>query len=449
MSHLSPPVSPHRYDAYAPLTRDSSGRGLLQLSVPGLAEARPSVLYGDHLLVSDSPFTDVTNALTLLNRLSGSSPAPRKTVFSGYVHRVSLDSVALHFHRDFLDRHWVAGKSFYVRFTFGRTPLRRCHQALSLLDANISKRFFPAIQPSTTYVQTRTPAVPGVYPFLTQWRMTVTTSPAECDQWLREHIFKAGARPTAIGLDTEFEAEGDQLQVMVLLQLATADACLLYWLRDKEALTPTLTTLLRFDGVRKYVVGHRDNAYLLEKYGVHLEGSVDVQRRVQTWLDLDFTPGLDKLVNAFRPDLPYCKDRVMQRSRFTWPLTEGMREYAASDAVLTLLVGERLSAMKPHERTEAWMRLESGAALREGVVVSEAPGDEEKRQAAAAAPVAALPAISFFNRALNGPQQDAVRGICAGLHHPFPYILYGPPGTGHLHLHLTHLLSHLPPAPLT
>ena len=217
---------------------------------------------------------------------------------------------------------------------------------------------------------------------------------------------------------------------MVLLQVATPSACLLYWLRDKEALTPTLKTFLRFDEVRKYVVGDADVRYLLQTYGVHLEGAVDVQRKVEHWLDLAFTPGLDKLVNAFRPDIPYCKDKLMQRSRFTWPLTPGMSDYAASDAVLTLLVGERLMRMSPAERTEAWMRFESGANLRDGVVASEGPGGETAQQPTAAASQPDLPPIKFINQTLNDPQRDAVRGVCAGRHHPFPYILYGPPGTG-------------------
>ena len=187
-----------RYDAYAPLYRDPHQQ-LLRLSVPGLAEARPSVLYGDHLLVSESPFDEKESALTLLNRMSGAGRSQRRTVFAGYVHRVSLDCVYLHFHPDFLERHWVQSKRFYVRFTFGRTPLRRCHQALSILHPNASKRFFPHIHQSTSYVETKVPAVPGVYPFLTKWQMTVTSSPSKCDQWLLDCVFKASVRPQRSG----------------------------------------------------------------------------------------------------------------------------------------------------------------------------------------------------------------------------------------------------------
>ena len=79
------------------------------------------------------------------------------------------------------------------------------------------------------------------------------------------------------------------------------------------------------------------------------------------------------------------------------------------------------------------MKFESGANLRDGVVASEEPlpaNDEKAQPTAATDAQSALPALHFFNRALNTPQQEAVRGIYAGLHHPFPYLLFGPPGTG-------------------
>jgi hypothetical protein len=94
---------------------------------------------------------------------------------------------------------------------------------------------------------------------------------------------------------------------MVCMQIATADACLVYWLKDKVGLTSTLTTFLRFEEIRKFVIGGADEEFLLQAYGVHLEGAIDLQHKVEKGLELDYTPGMEKLVHAFRPDIPYCK----------------------------------------------------------------------------------------------------------------------------------------------
>lgn len=72
----------------------------LNLDVPGLAEKRPSVLYGDSVYAS----------------VSG-DPDGSMVEYQGFVHNVRLDSVSLkfaaHFHRIF-----VAGMKFSIRFSF-------------------------------------------------------------------------------------------------------------------------------------------------------------------------------------------------------------------------------------------------------------------------------------------------------------------------------------------
>jgi len=84
--------------------RNSSTR--FSLKVPGLAERRPSVLYGDKVFVTI-----------------------RGKEFEGYVYRVEKEEVHLEFHREF-SRYHVNGAACDVRFTFSRTPLRRMYQAL-------------------------------------------------------------------------------------------------------------------------------------------------------------------------------------------------------------------------------------------------------------------------------------------------------------------------------
>uniref|UniRef100_A0AAQ5ZNY7 RNA helicase n=1 Tax=Amphiprion ocellaris TaxID=80972 RepID=A0AAQ5ZNY7_AMPOC len=81
-------VDIRKYDLHnQPMTLDQSNRKLLTLRVPGVAENRPSVLRGDCLRVSKS----------------GDTEQPI-TVYTGYVHRVELDSVKLGFSRRMFNR---------------------------------------------------------------------------------------------------------------------------------------------------------------------------------------------------------------------------------------------------------------------------------------------------------------------------------------------------------
>lgn len=91
----------------------------LSLDVLGLAEKRPSVLYGDSVFVS----------------FGGEAKE-----YEGCVHRVTLKTVLLRFHRAFHDR-YVNGLPVNVRFSFSRTPLRRMHQATELV---VPEFLFPA-----------------------------------------------------------------------------------------------------------------------------------------------------------------------------------------------------------------------------------------------------------------------------------------------------------------
>ncbi|XP_072134821.1 putative helicase MOV-10 isoform X2 [Mobula birostris] len=98
-----------------PMTKD---RRLLVLKVPGVAENRPSVLRGDHLLVSKSD--------------SREQPITR---YKGYVHHVELDQVKLGFSQKFLDD-FINNMKFNVMFTFNRFPIRMQHRAVYLAKSN-------------------------------------------------------------------------------------------------------------------------------------------------------------------------------------------------------------------------------------------------------------------------------------------------------------------------
>ena len=78
------------------------------LTVPGLAEKRPSVIVGDKVLVKNH----------------GSQST---SWFCGYVHKVEQLRVGLKFSTRFNS---LSGQKYDVRFCLGRLPLRRMHQAL-------------------------------------------------------------------------------------------------------------------------------------------------------------------------------------------------------------------------------------------------------------------------------------------------------------------------------
>ncbi|KAH8926472.1 P-loop containing nucleoside triphosphate hydrolase protein [Atractiella rhizophila] len=95
------------------------------LSVPGLAEKRPSVLIGDTIRVR--PTKD-----------SG-------RWFEGYVHTVELSQVGLRFDSRFQP---IKNTKFDVRFTVSRLPMRRMHQAMDVaIEGSISSHLFPASLP--------------------------------------------------------------------------------------------------------------------------------------------------------------------------------------------------------------------------------------------------------------------------------------------------------------
>jgi len=85
------------------------------VSVPGLAEKRPSVLRGDTVLVKC-----------------------QQGRFVGYVHQVLLDRIKVSFNRTFQNR-----PPFTIQFSFSRTPLRTMHRAIDEFE-------FPECLVSTT-----------------------------------------------------------------------------------------------------------------------------------------------------------------------------------------------------------------------------------------------------------------------------------------------------------
>uniref|UniRef100_A0A8C4I5L8 RNA helicase n=1 Tax=Dicentrarchus labrax TaxID=13489 RepID=A0A8C4I5L8_DICLA len=108
-------VDIRKYDLHdQTMTQDQRNKKLLTLRVPGVAENRPSVLRGDCLRVSKSE--DKVQPIT---------------VYTGYVHRVELDSVKLGFSKRLLQM-FISNMKFNVEFTINRYPLKMKHRAVDL-----------------------------------------------------------------------------------------------------------------------------------------------------------------------------------------------------------------------------------------------------------------------------------------------------------------------------
>uniref|UniRef100_A0A671PS43 RNA helicase n=1 Tax=Sinocyclocheilus anshuiensis TaxID=1608454 RepID=A0A671PS43_9TELE len=105
-----------RYDKNdVSMVKDHENKRLLVLELPGVSENRPSVLRGDHLLLTKSEEVQLSTV----------------TKYKGYVHRVELDQVKLSFSRGLLDG-FIDNMKFRVEFTVNRLPLRLQHRAVHM-----------------------------------------------------------------------------------------------------------------------------------------------------------------------------------------------------------------------------------------------------------------------------------------------------------------------------
>ncbi|ORY29239.1 P-loop containing nucleoside triphosphate hydrolase protein [Rhizoclosmatium globosum] len=99
------------YDQLGETLEPLSNNSLLRLMVPGLAENRPSVLYGDKIIV----------------KLGNGQR------YEGYVHKVELNSVNLKFDQKFHRGVYIKGMKVDVEFNFSRTCFKRAHRSLDLI----------------------------------------------------------------------------------------------------------------------------------------------------------------------------------------------------------------------------------------------------------------------------------------------------------------------------
>ncbi|KAJ3104150.1 hypothetical protein HDU97_009501 [Phlyctochytrium planicorne] len=127
LEELQMEVDIRKYDLEKVKLDLSNDKKNFTFNVPGMAERRPSILYGDKVYVRRSGYGD--------------------REYEGYVNYIIKETIQVSFDGEFWNRVWLQNMDFDVRFTFSRTPLKRCYQGLELVS-RIPKSFtFPETVP--------------------------------------------------------------------------------------------------------------------------------------------------------------------------------------------------------------------------------------------------------------------------------------------------------------
>ncbi|KAJ4843442.1 putative RNA helicase sde3 [Turnera subulata] len=112
----------------------------LLLTVPGLAERRPSLVHGDHIFAKHADADDTASA------------------YEGFVHRVEADEVYLKFALEFHLSH-IDGNLYSVHFTYNRVNMRRQYQAVDAAEGLGTELLFPSGFSGVRHIET-TPLMP-------------------------------------------------------------------------------------------------------------------------------------------------------------------------------------------------------------------------------------------------------------------------------------------------
>uniref|UniRef100_A0A1D1YSN7 RNA helicase n=1 Tax=Anthurium amnicola TaxID=1678845 RepID=A0A1D1YSN7_9ARAE len=119
------------------------GNYLLALEVPGLAERRPSLVYGDSIFAK--PASD--------------GPANGSRPYQGFIYRVEADEILLKFAEEFHQRHHD-GNLYNISFGYNRINMRRLYQAVWAAEQLGTELLFPSVLSNRRVIRTRNPVVP-------------------------------------------------------------------------------------------------------------------------------------------------------------------------------------------------------------------------------------------------------------------------------------------------
>ncbi|GJP29827.1 hypothetical protein CLOM_g19923 [Closterium sp. NIES-68] len=166
-----------RYYDMKGVTLLPAGVDHFQLTVPGLAEKRPSVLFGDRVYLSYANEGG-----------DGGGGGHRRIEYQGFVHGVDRESALLRFHPDF-HRRFIRGQQFNVRFEVPRGPTRACHLALGLANQHLGQH---VLMPSQIPQRIFSIEIPAIRPFDRQ--LNVEQKEAVAQVLVRSRL-QLGARP--------------------------------------------------------------------------------------------------------------------------------------------------------------------------------------------------------------------------------------------------------------
>lgn len=119
------------------VTMRRRGNQFLSLEVPGLAERRPSLVYGDYIFA----------------QLVTDEPNDNAKPYQGYIHRVEADEIFLKFNKS-LHQHHQDGDLYNVRFTYNRLNMRRLYHAVQAAEKLGPQLLFPSQLPRRRAIRT-------------------------------------------------------------------------------------------------------------------------------------------------------------------------------------------------------------------------------------------------------------------------------------------------------
>ncbi|XP_054154212.1 putative helicase MOV-10 [Oppia nitens] len=101
----------------------------VSLTVPGLAEGRPSLIMGDRLFCFEEEEQQVISKET------------KRIAFEGYIHDLKKNEILIRFNEDFHKN--FNGGDYKIAFQASRTTYRRCHHAIDLSPHILDQVLFP------------------------------------------------------------------------------------------------------------------------------------------------------------------------------------------------------------------------------------------------------------------------------------------------------------------
>ncbi|XP_071451621.1 probable RNA helicase armi [Hetaerina americana] len=361
----------------ATLQETGPGGQFLSLEVPGLAEKRPSIIVGDHVLLSSS--SDIHN---------------EGTKYEGFVHKILKSEVWLKFNFGFHETYkqllcetllnpQAPKLEWNVSFHFSRTPLRRCHLAVDLALSHLGEQFLFPMQ-----IMKKKPQV-----YL-----------LECDNTDIQELNVGGGK-LAIAKPNPNEEKDDSFNQMSEVSTTSGEGAVQCVSEtneemDNKGVIPKENISKDFQASALHP--QASNSFHLPESSseFNASSSEDVSTKVTTVKVPEITsasathriPVTERLFGVESP--PKCPAKVEERACNAIP-----------SIPTTVLNGDVFTGDVVGEQS---------LSIDDSVLIP----DHQKRK------------LKWYNQKLNSHQRQAVINILKGEARPLPYVIFGPPGTG-------------------